>query len=97
MIVSDTYNLFASTETRKRKLNSLSTAYIFSLLSSVFCDVVQASLRIAVNPTKYFSYSLGSCSSMYFLMFCLTCSLRLDKSLLIPGYWLICNILDISN
>jgi hypothetical protein len=43
------------------------SACILSLLSSECCEVVHASLRIAVSPTRHFSYSSGKRSSMYFL------------------------------
>ncbi len=54
----------------------------FLFLSSVCCDVSHASLVIAFNPTRHFSYSSGSRSSMYFLMLSFACSLRYDISLL---------------
>jgi hypothetical protein len=56
-------------------------ACIFSLLSSVFVAVFHASFVIAFNPTRHFSYSSGSRSSMYLLMFSFACCLKIDKSL----------------
>src|SRR5918911_2305468 len=55
----------------------------FLFLSSVCCAVSHASFVIAVKPTRHFSYSSGSRSSMYFLMLVLACCLRKYTSLLI--------------
>jgi hypothetical protein len=43
--------------------------------------VFHASLSIAVKPTKHYSYSSGSRSSMYLLILCLASFLKYDTSL----------------
>jgi hypothetical protein len=56
-------------------------ACIFSLLSSALFAVVHAPFSIELRPTRHFSYSSGSLSSMYFLILSLTFCLKYDMSL----------------
>jgi hypothetical protein len=62
--------------------------YSIIYYSSISCNllqlsnIVQASLSIPVNPTRHFSYSSGSRSSMYLLMLVLASFLIYDISLL---------------
>jgi hypothetical protein len=56
---------------------------------------IQQSLVIAFNPTRHFSYSSGSRSSMYLLILCLGSFLKYDTSLFTVASPT-CSVCDIS-
>src|SRR5512133_1846490 len=93
--ITDMYVLYRNMYLLIRSMGHIDNACIFSLLSPACCEVFHASLSIAVNPTRHFSYSSGSLSSMYLPMLDFACCLRYDRSLLIVPLDT-CNICAIS-